>query len=480
MSRVKGVIVMGRMRKSFVYRKLASTKTVVFLLFALVFFYLIGTVFPQGVHVKEYEEAGGKFLFAAEYFGVLHIFRTPLFFFTGLLLALSALVCTLERFLSLPSKKNSASSSHSLWKSSRYQGLNEGDYGDLGGIIDKLEDRGYSRKIVAFRENSVNFSLSRGFDTKYFSILYHGGICIAIFAFFHTHFYAYENDITLFPEETVNITLGSGKTAPFKLKLNEFKTLYVENPRFKFPRGALKRVSAIVSKGTEKPAFHVDGKSLFVTDWVSDLSVVENSREVKRSKIEVNHPLKYRGFTFYQMGYLQEVTLLINGKEVISEPRKPFPMGKKGDTYVLSTLRHGRLKTLSGEEKEVVPTFTLYREKDLSKGRKIRGKGVEVSIGEEKDVWGNKVSFLRMKEGTILSYRVDPAAKLLYWVSFLVFILIMGSLYLGRSSLSIIVAKGPEGPTGTFTFRGRGLLFSARRESNNVRKIIEEGGITPR
>jgi hypothetical protein len=56
----------------------------------------------------------------------------------------------------------------------------------------------------------------------------------------------------------------------------------------------------------------------------------------------------------------------------------------------------------------------------------------------------------------------------------------MGSLYLGRSSLSIIVAKGPEGPTGTFTFRGRGLLFSARRESNNVRKIIEEGGITPR
>jgi len=40
-----------------------------------------------------------------------------------------------------------------------------------------------------------------------------------------------------------------------------------------------------------------------IKDYVSDVSIIENAKEVEHKTIEVNHPLHYRGYHFYQHSY---------------------------------------------------------------------------------------------------------------------------------------------------------------------------------
>ena len=43
--------------------------------------------------------------------------------------------------------------------------------------------------------------------------------------------------------------------------------------------------------------------SCVIKDYLSDVSIIENAKEVGRKTIEVNHPLHYRGYHFYQYSY---------------------------------------------------------------------------------------------------------------------------------------------------------------------------------
>jgi hypothetical protein len=43
-----------------------------------------------------------------------------------------------------------------------------------------------------------------------------------------------------------------------------------------------------------------------ISDYISELQVIENQRIVKEKNIEVNHPLHYGGYHFYQQDYDHE------------------------------------------------------------------------------------------------------------------------------------------------------------------------------
>jgi cytochrome c biogenesis protein len=73
-----------------------------------------------------------------------------------------------------------------------------------------------------------------------------------------------------------NMTFSEGQVLPvpkadFKLRLNKFETEY-------YPSGSVK-------------------------DWKSTLTVVEDEKSLFSKTIEVNHPLSYKGFMFYQSSY---------------------------------------------------------------------------------------------------------------------------------------------------------------------------------
>ena len=49
--------------------------------------------------------------------------------------------------------------------------------------------------------------------------------------------------------------------------------------------------------------FYDTDEDLMVRDYLSDVTIIENRKEIVSKTIEVNHPLHYRGYHFYQHGY---------------------------------------------------------------------------------------------------------------------------------------------------------------------------------
>jgi len=97
-----------------------------------------------------------------------------------------------------------------------------------------------------------------------------------------------------------NLTFSEGRIldvprAEFKLKLDKFDTEY-------YPTGAVK-------------------------DWKSTLTVLEDEKPVLKKIVEVNHPLSYKGFVFYQSSYSWDwrnpsVEILAKKREESSFSRK--------------------------------------------------------------------------------------------------------------------------------------------------------------
>jgi cytochrome c biogenesis protein len=93
-----------------------------------------------------------------------------------------------------------------------------------------------------------------------------------------------------------------------------------------------------------------------VKDWKSELTIIEGDKPVLRKSIEVNHPLSYKGFVFYQSGYGADW----------EKPKLEVYLKKKGDPGFLRTiwLEVGRPAAVEGEDivltvSRFLPDFVL-------------------------------------------------------------------------------------------------------------------------
>jgi cytochrome c biogenesis protein len=79
-----------------------------------------------------------------------------------------------------------------------------------------------------------------------------------------------------------------------------------------------------------------------VKDWKSELTVIEGDKPVFTKSVEVNHPLSYRGFVFYQSGYGSDW----------ERPELEVRLKKKSDPAYLKTvhLAVGRPAAVEGED----------------------------------------------------------------------------------------------------------------------------------
>ena len=93
-----------------------------------------------------------------------------------------------------------------------------------------------------------------------------------------------------------------------------------------------------------------------VKDWKSDLTVIEGDKSVLTKSVEVNHPLNYKGFVFYQSGYGSDW----------EKPELEVWLKKTGDPAYLKTVRLavGRPAPVEGEDitltvSRFLPDFVL-------------------------------------------------------------------------------------------------------------------------
>ena len=248
----------------------ASVKLAIVLFILITLASILGTLIPQGRSAAEY---------AARYGGLSGLFVSlqltrlyQSFWYLALLLlfGLNTVVCTLSRFGPKcrrafgPMAATDAQNLMTLKVKSRFR---------LALPIDAAKDRiaGLLRSrhyILAEsgRANGIILLARKRRMGLFGSDIVHLGLLVILIGGFTSGLGGRRADVPLLEGQTADIP-----HAAFQVRLDKFETEY-------YPRGEVK-------------------------DWKSTVTVLENGAPVLTRVVEVNHPLAYGGYSFYQTSY---------------------------------------------------------------------------------------------------------------------------------------------------------------------------------
>lgn len=401
-----------------VYRRLASITTSVYVLLATAFLYLIGTIFPQGGNYSEYAKTGGRFVWAVDAFELLDFFTSPLFLVCAFILLANLVVCAYDRYPMIFSKGPYPAEfkpTHTFFLTH--------DIADAHGEV-----RGILRADLGFKLISKDGSwivMERGLPYKLLTWLYHLGIIALFLGFILTYLFAFEDKLTLWPGKSnsvapsvtgrVQYLLGMKPSrGDWVLILDEFMTEYHQSPKLDYPKDKFSRLAT--GLGWNPPAYILEGETLFPKDWKSAVRVMQGIRMLDQKVIEVNDPMKFGGYTFYQEGFEQRLSVRIDSNPI------PLIVKTNEDVYIpgldhairFDTLRNGKLFKLNGETEEIKPyTEIKAAAKDVS--GKYEDAGA-IAAGGSIQMGGKRITLSDFEEGAVISYRYDPGVPLL-WAS---------------------------------------------------------------
>ncbi|MFC2157375.1 cytochrome c biogenesis protein ResB [Acidobacteriota bacterium] len=249
---------------------LSSIKLAIVLLIIITLASVLGTLIPQGRTAAEYAARYGQMSDVLIRLEVTTLYQSWWYMGFLFLFSLNILVCTLTRFSPKlkktfnPSMEFESKSLSTLKFSSSFQSKK--------GIQDFQEDltkelRTHGYKIKEAKKENRSFLLAR---KKYFgnfgADVVHLGLLVILAGGILSGMTGYRDDLTLSEGE-----IQSVPRAEFSLRLDKFEILYYEDGRIK--------------------------------DWKSSLTVLDGGEETLQKTIEVNHPLSYKGFVFYQSRY---------------------------------------------------------------------------------------------------------------------------------------------------------------------------------
>jgi cytochrome c biogenesis protein len=235
-----------------------------------------------------------------------------------------------------------------------------------------LRSQGYK-----IRENSekgeVYLLAYKRFLGLFGSDIIHLGILLVIMGGFISSAAAYRENLALTLKETKPVP-----EAGFSLKLDRFETLY-----------------------------HPDGS---VKDWTSTLSIIQNDQCVLTQAIEVNHPLSYKGFVFYQSGYgwdwRNPVVEILIERETGNSFSESIRM-KVGETILI---KH---KNIEINALYFVPDFVLTKEnKVTSRSLEPNNPALYVKVLEKEEIAFSGWLFLKYPEFTSKSSQIDTSLSI--------------------------------------------------------------------
>ena len=302
---------------------LSSVKLAIVLLIIITLASILGTLVPQGRSAAEYAARYGQmsdFLIRLE---VTTLYQSWWYMGFLFLFALNTMVCTLTRFspklkkIFDPSMEFESKSLSTLKIQSSFR-PSKGGPEFMEALTGQLKAHKY--KVKQNQSGGRTFLLARKRAFGHFgSDVVHLGLLVILAGGIISGFAGYRDNLTISEGELLPVP-----TADFSLRLDKFEILYYEN-------GGIK-------------------------DWKSSLVVIDNGEEKISKTIEVNHPLSYKGFVFYQSSYGWDwenptVTVVVKKKD------DPSPQGSV-------TLNMGEKAVFTGQDLEVhalqfVPDFIL-------------------------------------------------------------------------------------------------------------------------
>lgn len=409
---------------------LTSLKLVVILLLILSALSVIGTVIEQNKPLQEYYRfysPGTVTLFAK--LGLFDMYHSWWFVVCLSLLALSITACTMDRYRGIVTamqKKNivldeKLSKSLQKFTTIRY-----------ALPVDVLEKKMQERigkcfagksEITKTKDGISHYFFEKGKYSRLAFFLTHLSILIIFAGVMSGTFFGYKGYVNIFEGETVSqVETRSGTIQPFNFQ---------------------------VKCNTFQAEFYSSGSPM---DYRSDLSIIQNGREVTRKTIRVNDPLTFEGITFYQSSYgaLPDQAII----EVV---------GRDGAVKGAVTTAFGQKVDIPGgaDQLEVADYQEHFNLRNGTEGGRAIGVNIYPAKGEPRGVWllvdhpeydrqrqGDyylRVKDLKMKKYTGLQVNRDPG-EIMVWLGCLLLIGgIMMAFFLSHKKLWISLRTDSKG-----------------------------------
>ncbi|UCC41592.1 MAG: cytochrome c biogenesis protein ResB [Candidatus Aminicenantes bacterium] len=248
----------------------SSVKLAIVLLIIITIASIVGTLIPQNRSLAEYAARHGQFANLFNRLQLTSLYQS--FWFIGLLIlfSLNILVCTLMR---ISPKWKRAFQSKFIKERKKILVLKIKESFQKNWSLSKtteelkkaLSSRRYRLKEVS-EENKTFFLARKRILGLFGSDIVHLGLLIILAGGIISGISGFKTNLNISEGQVLSIP-----KADFKLRLDKFETEYYPN-------------------GSDK-------------DWKSTLTVIENNESRLSKTVEVNHPLSYKGFVFYQSGY---------------------------------------------------------------------------------------------------------------------------------------------------------------------------------
>lgn len=323
-----------------------SIKLTIFLLILIAIVSIIGTLIKQNAPSAEYIQHYGIQLYnVLDFFNLFDMYHSWWFSAILLLLVINLIACSLHRlpgvlrqlFRETGQKELGDSMLKNLPYVERIRPINP--EGVKEEMIRSYLQTEFKRPHRFEGDSSITFFAEKGRFSRLGVYITHTSILVILVGGLLGSLYGYRGFVNILEGETVDhITLRIRdrevmKPIGFSVRCDDFRVTFYDLQRpEKLPK-----------------------------DYTSDLTILENGKEVLKQTIEVNHPLHYRGLTFYQSSYgtIPDLTIGVQWQN------------KKEKTL---------LKALEGETVPIPNSQTLLRILRYAPQVHNFGEGVQVAL----------------------------------------------------------------------------------------------------
>ncbi len=248
----------------------SSVKLAIFLIIIITIASVIGTFIPQLRSAEEYAERYGQISELLVRLEITDLYHSWWFIALLFLFSLNIVICTLTRLspkLRRAFKPNLEFQSQTLLAAKIKDSFAKNwDLERSQAELKKALRSGHFRIKENRKDSEVHILARKKILGIFGSDIVHVGLLVILIGGIISGFSGFRTNINISEGETVPV-LG----ADFLIRLDKFETEY-------HPNGSVK-------------------------DWKSTLTVIENESPSLTKTIEVNHPLTYMGYVFYQSGY---------------------------------------------------------------------------------------------------------------------------------------------------------------------------------
>jgi len=408
-----------------------SLKLTIFLLILLAILSIIGTLIKQNAPSAEYiHRYGVKLYNVFEFFNLFDMYHSWWFSAILLLLVINLIACSLHRFpgvwRQISREPGTKELGDSMLKTLPYVERISlpNSAGTKEDEIRSFLKRGFKNPERIEGESSVTFYAEKGRFSRLGVYITHLSILIILIGGILGSLFGFRGFVNILEGETVDhIALRIkdeevAKPIGFSIRCDDFRVTFYDLQR------------------PEK----------LVKEYMSDLTILENGKEVLKKTIEVNHPLHYKGLAFYQSSYgaIPDVTLGIQWK---NKKEKMVLKGLEGETIpiphseaLLRILKYAPQVHNFGEGVQVAvlkpnnPPRALWLLKNVPKLDQQRDDDFLLTLEE-----------ISKKEYTGLQVTKDPGVWVVWVGCSLMIIGFIVSFFFSHQRVWIRIPKGPQG-----------------------------------